>query len=197
MPAISVAAAETDAFMRKSAVRSKLITTGQALRMPGGPAVLFQASEGIFGPRVPYYGSVLSALGNGWPEFGQAAVVADLIAFGEYLADHQKPPWLPKEVASGPHMHSERDRLAVFNSRPPTLNQAAYLGTAALVAIIEETEMPARADRSLGPLHHLAPYLAGRRGQLGRQTQLPNLLVPEEFKQTFRDWAEGRVNFTA
>jgi hypothetical protein len=46
-------------------------------------------------------------------------------------------------------------------------------------------------------MHHLAPYLARRQGRLGRQTQLPNLLVPEEFKQTFRDWAEGRVDFTA
>jgi hypothetical protein len=29
------------------------------------------------------------------------------------------------------------------------------------------------------------------------QAALPNLMVPEQFKQTFRDWAEGRVNFTA
>ena len=30
----------------------------------------------------------------------------------------------------------------------------------------------------------------------GSKIPLPDLPVPEEFKQVFRDWAEGKVNFT-
>jgi hypothetical protein len=29
------------------------------------------------------------------------------------------------------------------------------------------------------------------------EVSLPELPVPEKFKPLFRDWAEGRVNFTA
>jgi hypothetical protein len=44
-------------------------------------------------------------------------------------------------------------------------------------------------------MHHIEPYLAHRQG-LGLRTELPSLLVPEHFKQTFRDGAAGRVDFT-
>ena len=38
----------------------------------------------------------------------------------------------------------------------------------------------------------LTPLLQGE--EPGRL--LPDLPVPDEFKQVFRDWAEGKVNFT-
>jgi hypothetical protein len=46
----------------------------------------------------------------------------------------------------------------------------------------------------LGPFSDLQIYIMHR--QQGRRgNQLPELPVPEEFKQVFRDWAEGKVNF--
>jgi hypothetical protein len=50
----------------------------------------------------------------------------------------------------------------------------------------------------LGPFSDLQIYIMHRQ-QGGRGIQLPELPVPvpvpEEFKQVFRDWAEGKVNF--
>ena len=46
----------------------------------------------------------------------------------------------------------------------------------------------------LGPFSDLQIYIMHRqRGRRG--IQLRELPVPEEFKQVFRDWAEGKVNF--
>jgi hypothetical protein len=53
-------------------------------------------------------------------------------------------------------------------------------------------EDPAR----LGPFSHLDFYMRRRRRE-GLSLALPELPVPDEFKQVFRDWAEGKVNFTA
>jgi hypothetical protein len=40
------------------------------------------------------------------------------------------------------------------------------------------------------------PYLERRDGR-DRDTPLPDLLVPDEFKQILRAWADGRVSVTA
>ena len=194
----AIAAARADFYVRHGAVRSGLISIRQALDMPGGPMVLFRPSQGIFRERAPYFGPALFALGQGWPAFGQAAVVADLDAFGAYLIDHREPPWLDMTASDVTSLLLDSDVLpGALDRRPPPLNQIAYLGAAALLLIMEETRLlTAPADRRLGPLRHLAPYLTRRRG-LGRRTELPSLMVPEEFKQAFRDWAEGRIDATS
>jgi hypothetical protein len=195
--AAAVAAARADAYVRHGAIRAGLISVRQALDMPGGPAVLFRPAQGAFRERAPYFEPVLSALGTGWPAFGQAAAAADLDAFGAYLIDHRKPRWLEMTFDVNTfHVESEtppdaRDR------RPPPLSQSAYLGAAVLLLVIEETHLlTPQAGRRLGPLRHLAPYLSRRRG-LGRRAELPGLMVPDEFKQPFRDWADGRFNATS
>jgi hypothetical protein len=112
-------AASADFFLRMVALKASLITTGagpgQALRMPGGPVVLFRMSDGCFEPRSPYFIDVFTALLAGWPAFGQ-----------------------------------------------PRVASAAYLGAAAILLIVEETRLPQHIERRLGPLRHMAPYLARR-----------------------------------
>ena len=188
-------AASTDSFLRRVALKAGLITTSQALDMPGGPVVLFRMSQGCFEPRSPYFIDVFMALLAGWPAFGQAHVASDLNAFGEYLIDHPEPPWLQGRPDGGLTIDWGRES-PVDVSKPGPLSRAAYLGAAAILLIVEETRLPQHIERRLGPLRHVAPYLARRQG-FGRGSELPSLLVPDEFKQTFRDWAEGRISVTA
>jgi hypothetical protein len=196
--AAAAAAAETDAYIRLTALEARVITTSQALDMPGGPIVLFQGSEGCFQRYEPYFWQAFRALDSGWPAFGAPDIVSVLTAFGEYLIDHPEPPWLDGMMSDWDyHMPDEHDEPFKRAARPAPLNQTAYLGAVtALVIMTEALESQEHVERRLGPLRDIAPYLTRRQG-LGRRTKLPSLPVPEEFKQTFRDWAEGRVNFTA
>ena len=198
--AVAVACAETDAFIRLQLLKNGLITTRQSLDMPSGPTVLFQNAESDFAVHGAYFGEALRALDRGWPAFGRPAVVADLTALGEYLIDHCQPPWLHGPASRWDYdIAGEDDEPDGHQVKPASLSQAAYLGAIAALLIIEESRRSrylAGPSRRLGPLRHIAPYLTHRQG-LGQRTKLPSLMVPDEFKQTFRDWAEGRISFTA
>ena len=63
--------------------------------------------------------------------------------------------------------------------------------TAILAVMLEAGLMMADTALKLGSLSDLAIYLARRRSE---SAELPELAVPEEFRQTFRDWAEGLVD---
>jgi hypothetical protein len=193
----AVRAAHDDAYIRVGAIDTGLISVRQALDMPGGPTTLFRGTGGYFEDEIAYFANVLHALDAGWPRFGEPSIAGDLAAFGDYLMSHPDPPWLDGAMDFFTYFDDEDDERVSVRRKEAPLDQRAYLGAAALLLILTETSGLSPAARKLGPLHHLAPYLARRQGRLGRQTQLPNLLVPEEFRQTFRDWAEGRVDFTA
>jgi len=76
-----------------------------------------------------------------------------------------------------------------------------YLGAAATLLLSAESDPtppahPLEGDPSrLGPFHELYAYME-RRLKPGPGRPLPDLPVPDAFKQTFGDWAEGQVNFT-
>ena len=189
-----IAAASADSFVRLVALKAGLITTRQALDMPVGPIVLFKNSHSCFGPRSPYFFDVFAALRAGWPAFGQPRIANDLNAFGEYLIEHPEPPWLQNRPDEGLTTDWGREPPAPIR-RPGPLSRAAYLGAAAMLLIMEEARQERHVERRLGPLRHIAPYLARRQG-FGRGSELPSLPVPDEFEQTFRDWAQGRVAVT-
>jgi NACHT domain len=192
----AIGAAQVDAYVRQGAIRAGLISVRQALDMPGAPAELFRPSQGAFRECAPYFGPVLFALGQGWPAFGQAIVAADLEAFGSYLIGHREPPWLDMTAFDTTSLLPDSESLPdELDPEPPPLNPIAYLGAAVLLLVMEEARFTTVAGRRLGSLGDLDPYLSRRRG-LGRRTGLPDLMVPEEFKQAFRDWAEGRLDAT-
>jgi hypothetical protein len=192
-------AAADDAYIAIAAVESGVITGRQALEMHGGIALFF---EGIphyfFVSKVdePYLARVFRAFLTGWPAYGETSVVDDLAAVGQNLRDHPEPPWL-----SGPISYWYKAPEQLATSAPVRLGPSAWLGAAAIVCILTEKQEPTwpydkQNPSEFDPLRGLLPYLRRRTGS-SRRRKLRDLPVPEEFKQTFRDWAEGRIDFTA
>jgi len=137
--ATAVTVAETDAYVRSIAVENGLLTLGQALRMTEGPRVVFGPTESCFDAIEPYFQDVFDTLKHGWPLFGEPTVMARLEAFGSYLMDHPEPPWLGGSLGDWGWM-------AVFAEAPDAaapgqLSQAAYLGAAAILPIMVETDL--------------------------------------------------------
>jgi hypothetical protein len=201
--AIIVAAADSP-YMRHTALRHSLITVDQALKMHGGLLPLLQVQPtGLFGVSMAsYLVHRLYNLANGRftaDDPGQLAKArSDLAATGRYLSNNPQPSWI----------NGSTERWSTFtwselidkSAEPSDLGSLAYLGGAAVLLMSAESDKsrPAQVlngDPSrLGPFIDLYAYLEHRHGDLSRA--LPELPVPDEFKQVFRDWAEGRVNFT-
>ena len=193
-----LAAAETDAYVRIEALQKKMITADQALRMPGGLSILFQETYSFFARgKLPYLESVYIAFQTGWTAFTDPATVADLTAVGRYLQDNPEAPWLRGGIGWFDEI-VDNDELPEPANKSAQFNPATYLGAAAILSILTEhgrTAILLRHPLKIGPLCNLVPYLSRRRG-VGRLTKISDLPVPDDFKQTFRDWAEGRVNFS-
>lgn len=80
------------------------------------------------------------------------------------------------------------------------LDLITNLGGIALSLIMIEAGIASDTEKFseegwLGPFGAAQPYARRRLGQ-GVIESLPELPVPDEFKQVFLDWAEGKVNFT-
>lgn len=59
-----------------------------------------------------------------------------------------------------------------------------------------ESEPAKFSSPDLGQFSALNPYIKSRNAKES-STPLPDLPVPDEFKQVFHDWAERKVNFVA
>lgn len=191
----TIRAAQHDFYLRHVALITDLITPRHALDMPGGPIVLFQESQGCIGSLFPYFFDTLHALERGWPAFSEPNIVLDLTALGEYIVENPKPPWLRGKVTRLMDYPYRDDGFPHTQSKRPRFAQATYLGAAVALLIMEETgQLAVGIPRRLGPLRGLSAYIKCRR-EPSRRIALPDLRVPDEFKQTLRNWAMGEENF--
>jgi len=129
----------------------------------------------------------------GWPAFTATTVVTDLRAVGEHLRDHPELPRAEAPMTWIADINPEASAPAVPAREPGPLDATACLGGAAILAIRVEGGDMAIRDRDppcLGRLSSIVPYLQRRFGG-DPDSELPDLPVPEEFRQVFRDWAEG------
>ena len=186
--------------MRTVAVGRGFITVRQALAMPGDLTSLLE------GQRMPIFGitwmSYLAGQFNGLRSSRPDRAVTAFTEVGHYLISRRTPPW----VVGRKDLSDALDLIPRSRKRPTSprlhLPPAAYLGAAGALLTSIESIMKSRgafsvADpRELGPLRDLHDYIECR-GDPASRRPLPNLPVPEEFKQIFRDWAEGRVNLIA
>jgi hypothetical protein len=134
--------------------------------MPGGFGAISQRYPIIgSGPVVPYPLYMTPDLRGEAPDSASIAVSA---AVGKYLVDHPSLPW-----ASGPPdrfnaIASWIDELANAN-----LDDLSGLGAAASYAVNTEFRVLERTS-------------------VGRAIE--RLPIPSQFRQLFRDWADGNVN---
>ncbi len=193
-----ISAAADDLGMRYVALERELITPEEALEMRGGLLSLLQGQDmEIFGLR---YGAYLIrrfhtfANDQDYPD-----AISAFTAVGHYLVNHPRPPWI--DGSAYDRSHFKWARLACANARPSLPGPLVYLGAAATLLLSAESDPtppahPLEGDPSrLGPFHELYAYME-RRLKPGPGRPLPDLPVPDAFKQTFGDWAEGQVNFT-
>jgi hypothetical protein len=193
------AAAEEDECVRHVALKDDLISMNRALGMPGGLTALFLKPRShlpLPGPDLPAYllDTYLRLL-QGWTPFVDSVTTAVLQAVGEYLRDQPELPWVDRRIDGFDRRSGDIPAPAGGSGQFGSL---AYLGAAAILAILAESDDTTILDADLmqpGPFHGMLPYLQRRRGG-GPDAELPDLPVPEAFRQVFRDWAEGRVHFT-
>jgi hypothetical protein len=197
---ITAAAHHND--IRSLALWENLITIDQALKMPEGLRPLLRVQHvGIFGlRRLPRLLNDFFWLANeGRPSTLNAhRAVKDLVAVGRYLVINPQFPW----TTGSARRWSEFtwNKVSTTSERPHSLDPLTYLGGAAVFLMSAELDRTVPSHKlendptRLGPFNDLYPYVEFRHAPESA-LPLPDLPVPEEFKQVFRDWAEGKVNF--
>ena len=191
-----IAAGREHIEIRYVALRQGFTTIGQMLRTPEDLRSLIQPP-----PMKLFGGSWAGLLSIDFLELaldlGEDVVSARerMVAAGQYLSNIGSPPWVQAPITP---LHPAQERPIAESCRFPTLDPIPYLASAVVAFILAET------DDSWGRTMHEAsppgiftemyPYIECRYGSRLEPT-LRDLPVPNEFKQVFRKWAEGKVNF--
>jgi hypothetical protein len=200
-----MAAAVDDLDIRYSALYYGLITVEQVLQMPGSLLPLLQDQPGrFFGFR---WGSHLLGRfyelahgSNGSTEAAPPSVaMRDLAAAGRYFSNNPGLPWIVGKT-DGLRGYEWRTQVS-HDVKRSDLDPVTYLGGAGVALMAAEADGSRPADvlandpSLLGPFSDLYAYMEHRHGEVS--WPLPELPMPDEFKEVFRDWAECKVNFTA
>ncbi len=200
-----VAAAADHTEMRYVALEYDLITGDDALKMDGALRPLLQIEymrvfNRVVGSIVAHLLYILIMSITDEDLFSRK--MRYFFDLGKYISDHPQPPWATR-IGMGWLDH-------YWNSPPSsdvnrsTIDPWTYLGVAAAVLIMAEFDeqdtekIVSTSDDEpsrLGPFNDLYAYMHYR--LKGRKQALPELPVPDEFKQLFHDWAERKVNLTA
>ena len=193
------AEAVRSAALRSVALRAGVISIEQALAMPGGFSALMEDTPAVLPEThtLPYPVLLCSRLLDDIRDQKAANV---FIAIGWYLRKHAATPWartfrydLPRPVV---------DLKRIPAGLRSLLGEEGMLGFSAVIyASIELAGLErwtAPPPYSLSELADLLARYANYRQLIHvSPSSLPDLPVPKAFRQVFRDWAEGRVNFVA
>jgi NACHT domain len=201
--------AAVDVELRTEALYADFISVKEALAMPGGLGTLIlRPPHRFLVEEHSAYATFLCSMllrdqpGDDTSTGASAAYLRKLNAVGQHLSDHPATPWvLAARSCDSPDEGSYLvQRLRQTRDRRRPVSDVTALGLAAVICAAEETTTRPRPDRLYDP----HPELTGLAGLLyryvvrratGMPDNLPDLPVPERFRQVFRDWAEGRVDF--
>jgi hypothetical protein len=189
----TIAAAQADTAVRCFALHAGIISIDQVFAMPDPLGFLFHRPPAVLAPAPRWAPYMESALERFFDKSDPGPCLLAMTAIGNYLRAQPAPPF-----AQGPlgrwfrdfdrHKRWEYPAHYSFSLTPET-----FLGAAATFAILAEQKTNLI---SLAPFDEIYPYIK-RRHLRQSARPLPDLSVPGEFKQLLRDWAEGKVNFTA
>jgi hypothetical protein len=192
-----IAAGREHIEIRYVALRKGFTTIGQMLRTPEDlRSLIYPPPMNIFGAS---WAGLLSndflvlALHSG--DDTASASRERMVAAGQYLSNIGSPPWVQAPITP---LYPGRDKGIAESCRFPTLDPISYLASAVVAFIEAETDD--NWGRSMheasppGVFTEMYPYIECRYGS-GSEPPLRELPVPNEFKQVFREWAEGKVNF--
>ena len=187
--------------LRSLALKSDLITLDHALRMPGTITPLLRDQKvGVYGfhiipiPFIYFY-----KIAHGLPgHCNYSTATSGLLTIGKYLTSEPQPPWVNQPAS--PWTNWKWASSDIANDRPSAIEPLAYLAGAAVFLISAEhwDKVPSQALDSpfcLGVFSVLFWYIESRKTGTPDPESLPDLPVPNEFKQVFRDWAARKVNF--
>jgi hypothetical protein len=192
-------AARGNYSLRALALEDGIITLDQALEMSGGLLPLLRN----YSPRRGSYlisTFVRTAEGLFPADSPRSSTsIRELAIVGEYIKSLPPPPWVNGSVG---RLSSNAWRKEPAEGGHEIVDPVAYLGGAAIALMASESgirsipvELEGRSSK-FGPFNALYPYIQLRL-KMTSEGSLPELPVPEKFKPLFRDWAEGKVNFTA
>jgi len=192
-----IAAAAQHPEMLYVAVSSGLITLDPAIMIGEGLTLLLQELDrGLFGLRNgSWLLSHLDSLMHDESDAARTLATTSFEAVGKFLVAHPRPPWASQPVSAW-YTYGGWVRHTVKELR---LSPAAYLGVAATFLISAEVEKGPRIPRpssNFGPLSDLVPYLKCRHSDWTTSASLPELPVPDEFKELFKGWARREIDFT-
>jgi hypothetical protein len=206
--AAEVASAAVDnKELRILALAARTLTVRDAIAMPGGLTILttvpalFLTSQGDSGPvKVPYLFFMAQTLMY-LPQDQEMA--SNITATGNHLIAHPELPWVRGPLTADDNMLTPFYAMWDTAEEFPVIEEEGNLGAAAIVCIIAELNgnsinLPRMTDLESGHspagMSPLTLYMASRfNGETG---ELPDLPVPTDFRQVFRDWAACRINFT-
>lgn len=199
-----VAASSIDQGIRTLALIWTILSVEDTLKTEDNILQLLQPQKvGIFGLTYEaYLPRQVTLLTGYWPTLATENIsrcIRSLASVGSYLTRHPDPPWAAQQTGGLSVRITEES--GIRHNRPPAITPIAYAGLAAIALMCAES-MPATISSldiaefsQHDPFGNLYNYI--RKRYFKRKLLLPDLPVPNEFKQVFQDWAERKVNFVA
>lgn len=190
--------------LRRIALTRQVINVTQALQPEGGLLMLLRKQDdGLFNSiHFGYLHESFFSLSIQWPHLPSYAIsrhIQDFVEMGYHIVRYPQPPWIPS-ISDSWHFPLRGERIRPRTGEaPPAVTPAAYLGAAVTLLIAIESTPAMEGDLQgfnssrLGLFQELYPYIVHR--YVSNSRSLPDLPVPYEFKQVFRDWADNKVNF--
>jgi len=124
---------------------------------------------------------------DAWPDSGETHIIGILADFGEYLVDHPAPPWINGIADYGEGGASPGSEPTDTAIPLDGLNRSAYLGAAAMIAIMSESSQrtfqpPFKALADLVPYQYLRrdPYQPAESPRQGKPWNIGSSIPPYE-----------------